>query len=141
MANNKLNQALEFIENYINETKDALDSKYMTLRNVRSLLQHINSQDGPMSISQAYLIVKEKPKDNTLYWVSYIVQEKVDDKPWVCALSSSSSMQEALIAIKVGHKYHRILSAWIDVFDSDNNKTTIMHECYLDTMGNLKNEK
>ena len=155
MANDKLHQAMNTVDNYIQSIKvsleqidrpedyhdpdwDILDAQYAILRIVKSMMKVIDSQDNPSSVSQSYLITKAKPKKNTLYWVSYIVQQTPDDKPWVCASSSvCSSMQEALIAIDVGRKYHRILSAWIDVFDENNNKTTVMHECYVDVMGNV----
>ena len=35
-------------------------------------------------------------------------------------------------------KNRRVLSAWINIFDSDMNKTTVFHECYIDALGNVK---
>ena len=35
-------------------------------------------------------------------------------------------------------KNHRVLSAWIDIFDSDMNKSTVFHESYVDALGNVK---
>lgn len=154
MSNNKLQKAMNSVDNYIQSIEvsleqidrpkdyhnpgwDILDAQYGILRLVKSMMERISSQNDVSSITQSYLITKARPKKNISYWVSYIVQETPDDKPWVCTLSSSCSMQEALIAIDVGHKYHRILSAWIDVFDENNNKTTVMHECYVDVMGNV----
>ena len=33
---------------------------------------------------------------------------------------------------------HNVLSAWIDVFDKNDQKTTVFHECYVDVLGNVK---
>lgn len=67
-----------------------------------------------------------------LYWVSYIVQETETSRPWLCALSEGvHSYEKALELIEFGKKKHRLLSAWVNVYDESKNKTTVFHECYL----------
>lgn len=75
----------------------------------------------------------------SLYWVSCIIFDKGDIAPWMCsAYSGVTSYEEAMKLIDTYRKGHRVLSAWIDIFDSDTNKTTIFHECYIDALGNIK---
>ena len=75
----------------------------------------------------------------SLYWVSCIIFDKGDRAPWTCsAYSGVTSYEEAMEWGETDRKDHRVLSAWIDIFDSDTNKTTIFHECYIDALGNVK---
>lgn len=73
-----------------------------------------------------------------LYWVSAIIQDKDDKKPWLCAAYSGKlSLDEALEVIDYTKESHIVLSAWIDVFDKNLNKQTVFHECYIDVFGNV----
>lgn len=75
----------------------------------------------------------------TLYWVSCIIFDKGDRAPWKCsAYSSVTSYEEAMKLIDTYRKNHSVLSAWVDIFDSDMNKYTVFHECYVDALGNIK---
>ena len=75
----------------------------------------------------------------TLYWVSCIIFDKGDGAPWMCsAYSSVTSYNEAMRLIDTYRKNHRVLSAWIDIFDSDRIKKTVYHESYVDALGNVK---
>ena len=66
------------------------------------------------------------------YWVSFLVQDTENSEPWLCAVAESFlSSEEALKALNKGLSIHRVLSAWIDMFNSDNLKTTVFHECYV----------
>lgn len=73
-----------------------------------------------------------------LYWVSLLIQDTENSKPWLCAMSTSeTNLEDTKKIIKNGRKSYRVLSAWIDTFDESNNKTTIFHECYVNVMGNV----
>lgn len=73
-----------------------------------------------------------------LYWVSAIIQNKGDDKPWLCAMTDSEiRLEDAMESISKARANHNVLSAWVDVFDENNVKQTIFHECYIDAFGNL----
>lgn len=74
-----------------------------------------------------------------LYWVSYLVQDKEDGKPWLCSVSEScSSFEEALKVIEKGRSSYRLLAAWIDTYDENEVKTTVFHECYVNALGSIR---
>ena len=74
----------------------------------------------------------------TQYWVSLLIQDNENSKPWLSAMTNScSSMDEAKKTIYRGRKNFRVLSAWIDTFDKNNNKSTVFHECYVDAIGHV----
>lgn len=75
-----------------------------------------------------------------LYWVSLLIQNTEHSKPWLCAMSNGcTSFEEAIETIKRVRKNFRVLSAWIDTFDDNTNKTTVFHECYVNVIGNIEN--
>ena len=77
-----------------------------------------------------------------LYWVSLLIQDTEKSKPWVCAMSDGCiSLEQALKTVQTGKQNHIVLSAWIDVFDDNNNKSTVFHECYVDAVGNIESQK
>lgn len=74
-----------------------------------------------------------------LYWVSLLIQDKENTKPWLCAMSDGCiSFEEAIKIIEKGKQNYRILSAWIDTFDTNNQKVTVFHECYVNAIGNVE---
>lgn len=77
-----------------------------------------------------------------LYWVSLLIQDTEKSKPWVCAMSDGCiSLEQALKIVQTGRQNYRVLSAWIDVFDENSNKSTVFHECYVDAVGNIESQK
>ena len=77
-----------------------------------------------------------------LYWVSLLIQDTEKSKPWVCAMSDGCiSLEQALKTVQTGRQNYRVLYAWIDVFDDNNNKSTVFHECYVDAVGNIESQK
>jgi hypothetical protein len=73
-----------------------------------------------------------------LYWVSLIIQDAENSKPWLSAMSSGCvNLKEAMEAIERGRDNYRVLCAWIDTFDENNHKSTVFHECYVDAIGNV----
>lgn len=72
------------------------------------------------------------------YWVSAIVQNKSDEKPWLLALNNSDlTIEEAKKNIRNIKFNNHVLSAWIDVFDENNNKQTVFHESYINIFGDI----
>lgn len=51
---------------------------------------------------------------------------------------SCSSLSEAKEAIEKYRNNYRVLFAWVDTYGENKVKTTVFHECYVDTLGNLK---
>ena len=71
-----------------------------------------------------------------LYWVSAIIQNKGDKKPWLCAMTDSDvKLDDAMKTIDNLKNNHNVLSAWIDAFDENNVKQTVFHKCYIDVLG------
>lgn len=74
-----------------------------------------------------------------LYWVSLLIQDKENTKPWLCAMSDGCiSLEGAIKIIEKGKQNYRVLSAWVDTFNTNNQKMTVFHECYVNSIGNIK---
>ena len=74
-----------------------------------------------------------------LYWVSLIIQDAENSKPWLSSMSSGCvSLEEAMKTIERGRNNYRGLSAWVDVFDENNAKITMFHECYVNVVGKVE---
>lgn len=84
-------------------------------------------------------VMKQKEKLVTkLYWVSAIIQNEYDKKAWLCAMTDGVlSLDKAMEVIERTRENHKVLSAWVDVFDENKVKQTVFHECYINVFGNL----
>lgn len=83
--------------------------------------------------------IYEEKENMKLYWVSLLIQDKENTKPWLCAMSDGCiSLEEAIKIIEKGKQNYRVLSAWIDTFDINNHKVTVFHECYVNSIGNIE---
>ena len=72
------------------------------------------------------------------YWVSVLIQDSENSQPWLSRmLDSRSSLSEAKEIIEIYRNNFRVLSAWVDTYGENKVKTTVFHECYVDTLGNL----
>lgn len=73
-----------------------------------------------------------------LYYVSAIIQNEGDTKPWLCAMTDSEiKLEDAMEVIARARTNHNVLSAWIDMFDENNIKQTVFHECYINILGDI----
>lgn len=73
------------------------------------------------------------------YWVSVLIQDSENSQPWLSRmLDSRSSLSEAKEVIELYRNNYRVLSAWVDTYGENKVKTTVFHECYVDTLGDLK---
>lgn len=73
-----------------------------------------------------------------LYYVSAIIQNEGDTKPWLCAMTDSEiKLEDAMKVIARARTNHNVLSAWIDMFDENNVKQTVFHECYINILGDI----
>lgn len=67
-----------------------------------------------------------------MFWVSVIIQDEGNTKPWLCAISTAqNTLEQAKNVIEHKRNSHNVLSAWIDIFDENDNKQTVFHECYM----------
>ena len=74
-----------------------------------------------------------------LYWVSAIVKNNTDVKPWLCAMTDGEpNKDKAIETINRLKEIHTVLSAWIDVFDENGVKRTVYHDCCINMFGDLK---
>lgn len=87
------------------------------------------------------IVVRKKANYmNLLYFVSAIVKYEPDGKPCLLAIGTSYPTEPAAMeAIDNIKKEFITLSAWVDSFDENNNKSTVFHECYLDPFGHIQN--
>ena len=90
---------------------------------------------GTPTISSITLIGEKNMRE---YWVSAIIQNDSDNKAWLLSMTDSvPSLERAIEAINRTKVTHRVLSAWVDIFDDSNNKHTVFHECYVNIVGNV----
>lgn len=74
------------------------------------------------------------------YWVSAIVLNKGDKKTWLLALGSCQlSLEKAMEEVDHAKNTFTVLSAWVDMFDENNIKQTVFHECYVNAFGDVDN--
>lgn len=74
-----------------------------------------------------------------LYWVSLLIQDTENSKPWLCSMSDGClSLTKAIECVVNGRKSYRVLSAWIDTFDENNVKTTVFNKCYINALGTIE---
>lgn len=67
-----------------------------------------------------------------LYWVSAIVMNDGDKKPWLCAMSEGHvELSKALEEAGRLSANHSVLSVWIDLVNNEGFKETVFHACYL----------
>lgn len=72
-----------------------------------------------------------------LYWVSCIIHDKGNKKPYLLsAYTGELSLEKAMETISLIRKEHRVLSAWVDIFNN-NKRETVFHECYINVFGDL----
>lgn len=143
-SKNKVQLALKTIQSHIDELNTKLslieeptdyrETEWGELTTELEALKSVMKLFEPDIENQVY-------QPQALYWVCFMVQDKADKAPWVSALEDAcTSIDEAFIAVQKGRDNLRVLSAWIDTFDKDNNKTVVFHECYIDSLGQLKND-
>ena len=76
-------------------------------------------------------------EQKSLFWVSLIIQEDEETKPWLCSKSTGFlKIEEAHKEIQFMRGHDRVISAWIDVYENEEKKT-VFHECYIDTFGRI----
>ena len=92
------------------------------------------SQNGSLYATNTYpnRYKLYKKNDTELFWISAIVYDDDDKKPWLCAISDAElSLESAKEQIKHLKDKHNLLSAWIDTFDENNVRQTVFHRFYV----------
>lgn len=68
----------------------------------------------------------------TAYWVSAIIFDEGDTKPWLCTITTAQdTLEQAKVHIQTLCKNHTVLDAWVDVVDDKDNTTVVYHECFM----------
>lgn len=89
----------------------------------------------PMDITDKRETVDANPSTK-LYWVSAIVQNVFNKKPFLLAMSEGElNLEKAKDIISRIKENNTVLSVWIDTFNEKNIKQTVYHECYIDAFG------
>jgi hypothetical protein len=103
-----------------------------TRKDANTLANHIlNILDA----NKTFKNVNQQQKN--LFWVSLIIQDDEESKPWLCTKSSGFlTIEEAYQEIKYMREHGRVLSAWINIHEGDKTMT-VFHECYIDVFGEV----
>ncbi len=73
-----------------------------------------------------------------LYWASAIIINENNKKPKLYTTNMGEfNFDKAMTIIDKLKENNIVLSAWIDVFDKDNIRKTVYHDCFVDIFGNL----
>lgn len=73
-----------------------------------------------------------------LYQVSAIIQNEYNPKPWLYTTGKEElNLSKIIEVVDYIRERNTALSMWIDVYDEDNNKQTIFHECYVNCFGQI----
>jgi len=82
------------------------------------------------------------------YWVTFILRRTdkytKETKVWSSPTSRSLNiLSEAHREIRLMRENNDadVISAWIDTYDDNNNKTTVFHDCYINFVGNVETLK
>ena len=71
------------------------------------------------------------------YWISAIIQDTEDSKPWLCSMTDCVfTIEQAMDVIDKTRKNYRVLSAWIEKHNK-NKKEIVFHKCYINIFGNI----
>jgi len=79
------------------------------------------------------------------FWINFILKRTdkytKETKIWHSPVSSSMNTIDAArneIELMRKLKDQEVVSAWIDIYDNENNKTTVFHDCYINFVGNIE---
>ena len=67
--------------------------------------------------------------------MSLLIQDDEKSKLYLISMTDSvPHLKDAMKIIERGRNNYRVLSAWVDVFDENNAKITMFHECYVNVV-------
>ena len=120
---------LKLYVSQLEEENFRLKNSIKALRNNnKSMLQRLIKR-------QSYVHKLKRNLNYDNYWVSLLIQDDEKSKPYLISMTDSVLyLKDAMEIIERGRNNYRVLSAWIDVFDENNAKITIFHECYVNVV-------
>ena len=74
----------------------------------------------------------------SLFLVSLIIQDEENSQPWLCSnITEFLNIEEAHKEIQSMRERHRVLSAWINMYENEEKKI-VFHECYINVLGYIR---
>ena len=113
-----------------------LEEENFRLKNsIKALRNNNKSMLQGLIKRQSYVHKLKRNLNYDNYWVSLLIQDDEKSKPYLISMTDSVLyLKDAMEIIERGRNNYRVLSAWIDVFDENNAKITIFHECYVNVV-------
>lgn len=117
-----------------------LEEENFRLKNsIKSLRNNNKGLLKGLSKLQSYIYQLKRDLNCNNYWVSLLIQDDEKSKPYLISMTDSTPhLKDAIEIIERGRKNYRVLSAWVDVFDENNTKITMFHECYVNVVGKVE---
>lgn len=114
-----------------------LEEENFRLKNSNKSLRNNNkSMLQGLTKLQSYVHKLKRDLHYNNYWVSLLIQDDEKSKPYLISMTDSAPyLKDAIEIIERTRKNYRVLSAWVDVFDENNSKITMFHECYVNVVG------
>lgn len=117
-----------------------LEEENFRLKNSNKSLRNNNKSmlQGLIKL-QSYVHKLKRDLHYSDYWVSLLIQDDEKSKPYLISMTDSAPhLKDAMEIIERGRNNYRVLSAWVDVFDENNTKITMFHECYVNVVGKVE---
>lgn len=117
-----------------------LEKENFRLKNsIKALRNNNKSMLQGLIKLQSYVHKLKRDLNYDNYWVSLLIQDDEKSKPYLISMTDSAPhLKDAMEIIERGRNNYRVLSAWVDVFDKNNVKITMFHECYVNVVGKVE---
>ena len=117
-----------------------LEEENFRLKNsIKALRNNNKSMLQGLTKLQSYVHKLKRDLHYNNYFVSLLIQDDEKSKPYLISMTDSAPhLKDAMEIIERGRNNYRVLSAWVDVFDKNNAKITMFHECYLNVVGKVE---
>lgn len=104
-----------------------LEEENFRLKNsIKALKNNNKSMLQGLTKLQSYVHKLKRDLHYNNYWVSLLIQDDEESKPYLISMTDSAPhLKDAMEIIERGRNNYRVLSAWVDVFDKKNAKVTI----------------
>lgn len=116
-----------------------LEKENFRLKNSnKSLRSNNKSMLQGLTKLQSYVHKLKRDLHYNNYWVSLLIQDDEKSKPYIISMTNSTPHLKDAMEIIGRRNNYRVLSAWVDVFDENNAKITMFHECYVNVVGKVE---
>ena len=117
-----------------------MEEENFRLKNsIKALRNNNKSMLQGLTKLQSYVHKLKRDLHYNNYWVSLLIQDDEKSKPYLISMTDSAPhLKDAMEIIERGRNNYRVLSACVDVFDKNNAKITMFHECYVNVVGKVE---